>query len=68
MLADQMLYQLLFGTPAPPLFGEAVRQAKNSSSDPDVRETWNLIGDPETRLRLPDEGGKRLALHNRSMR
>jgi hypothetical protein len=49
--ADQTLYQVLFGTATPPLLGEAVRQAKNSSSDPDVRSTWNLIGDPETRLR-----------------
>ena len=49
--ADQTLYQVLFGTSTPPLLGEAVRQAKNSSSDPDVRATWNLIGDPETRLR-----------------
>jgi hypothetical protein len=48
--ADQTLYQVLFGSTPPPL-GEAVRQAKNSSSDPDVRATWNLIGDPETRLR-----------------
>ena len=49
--ADQKLYQVLFGSATPPLLGEAVRQAKNSSSDPDVRATWNLIGDPETRLR-----------------
>jgi len=49
--ADQTLYQVLFGSATPPLLGEAVRQAKNSSSDPDVRATWNLIGDPETPLR-----------------
>jgi hypothetical protein len=48
--ADQALYQLLFGA-SPPLLGEAVRQAQNQSSDPDVRQTWNLLGDPETRLR-----------------
>jgi hypothetical protein len=49
--ANQALYQLLFATaPAPPL-GEAVRQAKNLSADPDVRQTWNLLGDPETHLR-----------------
>ncbi len=48
--ADQALYQILFGS-SPPLLGEAVRQAQNQSSDPDVRQTWNLLGDPETRLR-----------------
>jgi hypothetical protein len=31
--------------------GEAARQAQNSSSDPDVKQTWNLLGDPETNLR-----------------
>jgi hypothetical protein len=51
VLANKKLYGLLFGaTPAPPL-GEAVRQAKNFSDDLDVRQTWNLLGDPETRLR-----------------
>jgi len=49
--ADQTLYSLLFGPNPPPLLGEAVRQAKNSSDDPDVRQTWNLLGDPETKLR-----------------
>ncbi len=50
--ADQALYQMLFGSAGtPPLLGEAVRQAQNQSSDPDVQETWNLLGDPETQLR-----------------
>ena len=49
--ADQALYQLLYGSGQPPLLGEAVRQAQNQSSDPDVRQTWNLLGDPETRLK-----------------
>jgi len=48
--ANQVLYRLLFG-PNPPTLGEAMRQASNQSSDPDVRQTWNLLGDPETRLR-----------------
>jgi len=51
ILADQVLYQELFATTPAPRLGEAVRQAKNSSSDPDIRQTWNLIGDPETKLR-----------------
>jgi hypothetical protein len=49
--ANQALYQILFGSSTPPPLGEAVRQAKNSSSDPDVRQTWNLLGDPETILK-----------------
>jgi len=48
--ADQTLYGLLFTSTAPPV-GEATRQAQNSSSDPDVQQTWNLLGDPETNLR-----------------
>ena len=48
--ADQALYMQLFsGTP--PLLGDAVRIAKNSSDDPDIRQTWNLMGDPETPLK-----------------
>ena len=50
VLADEMLYQQLFGT-NPPLLGDAVRLAKNSSGDPDIRQTWNLMGDPETPLK-----------------
>ena len=57
--ADQKLYKVLFPPlPANPktkvvpvLLGEATRQAQNSSSDPDVKQTWNLLGDPETQLR-----------------
>ncbi len=49
--ANQALYQQLFATRSPPPIGEAVRQAKNASSDPDVKQTWNLLGDPETHLR-----------------
>jgi hypothetical protein len=49
--ANQALYTLLFGSTTPPRLGEAVRQAQNASSDPDVRQTWNLLGDPETQLR-----------------
>ncbi len=49
--ANQALFHQLFATNLPPSIGGAVRQAKNASSDPDVRQTWNLMGDPETRLR-----------------
>lgn len=49
--ANQALYQQLFGTTAPPTLGDAVSQAKAATSDLDVRQTWNLLGDPETHLR-----------------
>ncbi len=49
--ANQELYRILFGSATPPALGEAVRQAKNASSDLDVRQTWNLLGDPETHLK-----------------
>jgi kumamolisin len=49
--ANQALYQQLFGSSTPPALGEAVRQAKLMTSDPDVKQTWNLLGDPETQLR-----------------
>ncbi len=49
--ANQALYQQLFGSNAPPTLGDAVSQAKAATSDPDVRQTWNLLGDPETHLR-----------------
>ncbi len=49
--ANQALFQQLFVNKTPPPIGEAVRQAKDASSDPSVKETWNLLGDPETYLR-----------------
>ncbi len=49
--ANQALYQLLFAQKQAPPLGEVVRRAQNQSDDPDVRQTWNLLGDPETRLR-----------------
>jgi hypothetical protein len=44
------LYQLLLGA-QPQRLGDAVRQAKMSTSDMDVRRTWILLGDPTMRLR-----------------
>jgi hypothetical protein len=51
LVADQALFQQLFGSASPPAIGEAVRQAKLASPDPDFMQTWNLLGDPETQLR-----------------
>jgi len=48
--ANEALVQLL-SAPNPLPLGDAVRQAQNKSSDPDVRQTWNLLGDPEMKLR-----------------
>jgi hypothetical protein len=32
-------------------FGEAVKRAKASTADPDVRRTWIFFGDPTTKLK-----------------
>jgi hypothetical protein len=47
---NQELYRQLFGGSSPVL-GDAVRAAKRTTSDGDVRRTWILFGDPSTRLR-----------------
>jgi hypothetical protein len=49
-LIDKQLYQLLLGA-QPMTLGDAIRQAKLATSDPDVRRTWILLGDPSMRLR-----------------
>ena len=40
----------LFGAQNPTI-GEAARAAKAAVADPDVRRTWNLLGDPTMRLK-----------------
>jgi hypothetical protein len=47
---NRELIRLLFGK-KPYTIGEAVRKAKNSIQDPDIRKTWILFGDPAMRLR-----------------
>ncbi len=44
------LYQLLLGS-QPMRLGDAVRQAKMSTVDLDVRRTWILLGDPSMRIK-----------------
>ena len=44
-------FQALSGNGAVSTLGEAVRKAKASATDPDVRSTWILLGDPATRIR-----------------
>jgi hypothetical protein len=48
-VVNQELYRYLF-TPGVTL-GEAIRKAKESVSDPDIRYTWILFGDPASRMR-----------------
>jgi hypothetical protein len=47
---DKELYLQLFGS-QPLRLGEAMRNAKGAISDPDVRRTWMLLGDPTMRMR-----------------
>jgi hypothetical protein len=47
---DRGLVSLLFNGESLTL-GEAVKRAKAATSDPDVRRTWILLGDPTTRLK-----------------
>jgi hypothetical protein len=46
---NQALIKALFGT-QPMTLGEAAASAKTAVSDPDVRRTWILFGDPATKL------------------
>jgi uncharacterized repeat protein (TIGR01451 family) len=50
---DQALLSLLSANPAMPL-GRAILQAKSGITDPDVRRTWILFGDPAMKLPLPN--------------
>ena len=49
------LYRVLFvavpGGSRPVRLGDAIRLAKATAADPDVRRTWVLLGDPSMRLR-----------------
>jgi len=47
---NQKLYQQIFGEQNLTL-GEAVQRAKAATTDPDVRRTWILFGDPTMRIR-----------------
>ncbi len=46
---NEALYRVLAANPSITL-GELVARAKASSSDPDVKTTWNLLGDPTLKL------------------
>jgi hypothetical protein len=49
---DKTLVQSLFAQPAPAL-GDAITFAKSGITDPDVRKTYILFGDPLLRLKWP---------------
>jgi Peptidase family C25 len=44
------LYRQLYGA-TPIALGDAIKLAKNASSDPDVRSTWIYFGDPSIKIR-----------------
>jgi autotransporter-associated beta strand protein len=50
-LMDQQLMRLLFSNGQSPMLGDAVRGAKQATTDLDVRRTWILFGDPTMRIR-----------------
>jgi hypothetical protein len=47
---NEEFYRQVFAG-SPPRLGDAVRAASQATSDPDVRRTWILFGDPAMRLR-----------------
>ncbi|MBM3458545.1 MAG: hypothetical protein FJX77_08455 [Armatimonadetes bacterium] len=47
--ANLELYRALFGSGLP--LGQAVQRAKAATTDPTVRRSWNLLGDPLLRIR-----------------
>jgi len=51
MVISQELYRLLFSKSENMTLGEAVIRAKRTGSDPDIRRTWILLGDPTMRLK-----------------
>lgn len=47
---DQEFYRLIFAA-QPATLGDASRAAKATTSDPDVRRTWTLFGDPAMKIK-----------------
>lgn len=46
----EQLYQILFGA-EPVRLGDAIRTAKSTTNDTDIRRTWILLGDPTMRVK-----------------
>ncbi len=51
LLLTQQFYRFLFSGDSGTTLGEAAMRAKPAVSDPDVRRTWILFGDPATRIK-----------------
>jgi hypothetical protein len=49
-ILSQEFYRQLFGQ-TPLTVGEAAVRAKSAVSNPDIRRTWTLLGDPALRLK-----------------
>jgi hypothetical protein len=49
-IMNRELIRTLFNGQSIPL-GEAMKRTKAATTDPDVRRTWILSGDPTTRLK-----------------
>ncbi len=54
---DQALLHVLSANPSTPI-GQAILKAKSGVSDPDVRRTWILFGDPSMRIAFPGTGAR----------
>jgi len=50
-IMSRALYQQLFRTDVNVTLGDAVGRAKTAATDPDVRKSWILFGDPTMKLR-----------------
>jgi hypothetical protein len=49
---NRQLYRLIFsGDDRPVMLGELIMRAKAQVSEPDVRRTWILLGDPTMKIR-----------------
>jgi hypothetical protein len=51
VVMDEALVRGLFATSPSPRLGDAIRAALATTSDPDVRATWVLLGDPSMQVR-----------------
>ncbi|MGA7224629.1 MAG: hypothetical protein WBX16_17355, partial [Candidatus Acidiferrales bacterium] len=57
---DQALLRNLAANPSQPL-GQAILTAKSNITDPDVRRTWILFGDPAMVVAFPNATAARRA-------
>jgi hypothetical protein len=53
-ILDKLIVQSAIGSSHPVLLGDAIVKAKSGITDMSVRKTYNLLGDPAMRVKLPD--------------